>query len=675
MKKRTGCISIVVLLCMLALPAGGSLTDQENGGTLYFSCESDDNCQLTPVPIGEEIISGSVQANPLMTESVAIEFDMIPAQTELAVLPETLDELFVDLRVQGDAVGVYTPEMDVKLIIGSSVTDLESEDSALPSTGGGTGHRWEDTALNLDNGRLLWPGDAVRARIVFTVDRPSTWELHLRGASFLKLDIAWSENVAAKDVDEPSSALQPKSTSLEDVHYGALVGDDSDCWSFNVEANEIMRILIQWEDVPLELQQSNGIHRLRTSGGLQVAAPEVITKAEGDEILTNYRWRALKPGDYVFCLNGQIDRFQPYIWSGVYAVESSGPTDASEFEGKVSYEAQFFDFSTGETEDLSQQNGVLLFPVIGFFIFFAAQFYRSTTSTRLRSFVFVPAILLLFLSGIVSPLWTMADESQSNSEWSLEQLLDERVKQLWDVSSPATPEATMIEHVGATFGIRDGEDLRLWLNIESAYEREDGRWQLIVEGLDDVRIDQLVFDQISESRRGRIIDGLDEQIVTFSIIATRALLLDLMMLEALLVVDEQPSNSIHHVDTAMISTSSFGSLSSPTWATRPAGIDDPSWKRLQSSLYPERITVTLCDCELDLLDLQVQYSNQFDVEDTPSFDALRTTSGIIPYAGVVTIVSVLVCLAVIVNEEQRRRKAKQLAEAYTSSSTIWTSLF
>ena len=39
-----------------------------------------------------------------------------------------------------------------------------------------------------------------------------------------------------------------------------------------------MRILIQWEDVPLELQQSNGIHRLRTSGGLQVAAPEVITK-------------------------------------------------------------------------------------------------------------------------------------------------------------------------------------------------------------------------------------------------------------------------------------------------------------------------------------------------------------------------------------------------------------
>ena len=675
MQMRRGWTVILVLLCMTSLPASGSLTDQESGGTLYFSCDSDEDCQLTPVPIGEEIISGSVQANPLMPESIALEFDMTPTQTELAVLPDILDELFIDLRVQGDALGVYTPEMEVKLIIGSSITTLESEDSGIPSTGGQTGHRWEDEPLNLDQGRLLWPDDVVRARIVFTVDRPSTWELHLRGSSFIKLDIAWSENVAAKDVDEPTSSLQPQSTSLEDVHYGALVGDDSDCWSFNVESNEIMRILIQWEDVPLELQQSNGIHRLRTAGGLQVAAPEVITKAEGDEILTNYRWRALDPGDYVFCLNGQTDRFQPYIWSGVYAVESSGPTDSSEFEGKVTYEAQFFDFSTGEETDLSTQSGLFILPIVGLLIFFIAQFYRSTTSNHLRFYVFVPAVVMLFLSGIVSPLWTMADEMQSDSEWSLEQLLDERVQQLWDVSSPATPEATMIEHVGATFGIRDGESLRLWLEIDSAYEREDGRWQLSAAGFDELRIDQLVFSQISDARSGRLSDGLDEQIVQFSIIATRALLLDLMMLEALLVVDEQPTNSIHHIDTAMIATSSFGSLSSPTWSTRPAGIDDASWKRLQTSLYPERITVTLCDCELDLLDLQVDYSNQFDADDTPSFSALRSSNGVLPNAGFVAFTSILIGLAIVINDENRRRKAKKLAEAYAPGQTIWTSLF
>ena len=675
MQMRRGWTVVLILLCMTSLPASGSLTDQESGGTLYFSCDSDEDCQLTPVPIGEEIISGSVQANPLMPESVALEFDMTPTQTELAVLPDMLDELFIDLRVQGDALGVYTPEMEVKLIIGSSITTLGSEDSGIPSTGGQTGHRWEDEPLNLDQGRLLWPDDVVRARIVFTVDRPSTWELHLRGSSFIKLDIAWSENVAAKDVDEPTSSLQPQSTSLEDVHYGALVGDDSDCWSFNVESNEIMRILIQWEDVPLELQQSNGVHRLRTAGGLQVAAPEVITKAEGDEILTNYRWRALDPGDYVFCLNGQTDRFQPYIWSGVYAVESSGPTDSSEFEGKVTYEAQFFDFSNGEETELSTQSGLFILPIVGLLVFFIAQFYRSTTSNRLRFYVFVPAVVMLFLSGIVSPLWTMADEMQSDSEWSLEQLLDERIQQLWDVSSPATPEATMIEHVGATFGIRDGESLRLWLEIDSAYEREDGRWQLSAAGFDELRIDQLVFSQISDARSGKLSDGLDEQIVQFSIIATRALLLDLMMLEALLVVDEQPTNSIHHIDTAMIATSSFGSISSPTWSTRPAGIDDASWKRLQTSLYPERITVTLCDCELDLLDLQVDYSNQFDADDTPSFSALRSSNGVLPNAGFVAFTSILIGLAIVINDENRRRKAKKLAEAYAPGQTIWASLF
>ena len=659
----------------MLVPASAVLNDGESGGTLYFSCESDDDCRLTSVPIGEEIVSGSVQANPLMTESVALEFEMIPSQNELAVLPESIDELFIDLRVQGDVVGLYTPEMEVKLIIGKSVTTLNSEQSSVPVSGGESGHRWIDEPLNLDQGRLLWPGEVVRARIVFTVDRPSTWELHLRGASFIELNIGWSENVEAKDVDEPTSSLQPKSVSLEDVHYGALVGDDSDCWSFNVQSNEIMRILIQWEDVPLELQQSNGVHRLRTAGGMQVAAPEIVTKAEGDQFTTNYRWRALDPGDYVFCLNGQADRFQPYIWSGVYAVESSGPTTASEFEGNVEYNSQFFDFSTSEETELQPQGGVLIFPITGIIIFFASQFYRASTSQGLRKFVFTPSIALLFLSGVVSPLWTMADEMQSDSEWTLDQLIEQRVQQLWDVSSPATPEATMIDHVGATFGIRNGESLRLWLEINSAYQREDGRWQLLVNGIDEIRLDQLIFNQIAEASTGRLVDGLDEQIVKFSILAMRVLLLDLMMLEALLVVDEKPTNSIHHIDTAMIDTSPYGSISTPAWATRPAGIDDNSWRLLQSSLFPDRITITLCDCALDLLDLQVEYSAQFDEGDSPSFTALRGAQGLIPSSGIVSGIAFLFCSAVVLNEENRRRKARKLGESYAKTSSIWTSLF
>ena len=665
---------IVILLLSIIPPSQASLTDGVNGGSLFFSCVSDDECLLTPVATGEETITGSVQANPLSTETVALEFDMFPEQTELALLPDVLDELVIDLRVQGDVLGLYKPQIDVRIIIGTSVTNLESDESTTPS-GNVEPYQWTNEPLNLDQGRLLWPDEPVRIRVTFTLDRPSTWEFHLREASYIDLDITWSDNIAAKNVDEPTSALQPKPTSLDEVHRGALVDIEDDCWSFSVQEHEILRILIQWEDVPLELQQSNGVHRLRTSNGLQVATPEVVTKSEDDTVLTTYRWRALDPGDYIFCLKGQTDRYQPYVWSGLYAVESSGPTDSSEFSGKVVYEANYFDFSTGIEIELEPHSGLILLPSIIALIFFMMDIRRKSTSNMTRFGVFLPICFVLLMSGVVSPLWAMADEVQDSDEWTFDQLLEERIQQLWDVSSPATPQATMIEHVGATWGVRDGEQLKLWLEIEEAYQREDGKWQLIVADFDEIRLDSLIFNQISEARQGSVTNGLDEHIVQFSIIATRALLLDLMMLESLLVVDEEPTSSIHHIDTMMVDTSSFGSTTSPTWATRPVDIDDSKWKRLQSSIYPDRITVSLCDCALDLLDLQVTHSSQFNENDSPEFTALQQANGIIPYSAIVAITCIILGAIVIQRESRRRNAAKKLAESFVGQASIWNSFF
>lgn len=665
---------ILILLLSIIPPSKASLTDEVNGGSLFFSCVSDDECLLTPVATGEETITGDVQANPLSTETVALEFDMFPEQTELALLPDVLEELVIDLRVQGDVFGLYKPQIDVRIIIGTSVTNLESDESTTPN-GNVEPYQWTNEPLNLDQGRLLWPDEPVRIRVTFTLDRPSTWEFHLREASYIDLDITWSDNIEAKNVDEPTSALQPKPTSLDEVHRGALVDIEDDCWSFSVQEHEILRILIQWEDVPLELQQSNGVHRLRTSNGLQVATPEVVTKSEDDTVLTTYRWRALDPGDYIFCLKGQTDRYQPYVWSGLYAVESSGPTDSSEFSGKVVYEANYFTFSTGIETELEPHSGLILLPSIIALIFFMMDIRRKSTSNMTRFGVFLPICFVLLMSGVVSPLWAMADEVQDPDEWTFDQLLEERIQQLWDVSSPATPQATMIEHVGATWGVRDGEQLKLWLEIEEAYQREDGKWQLIVADFDEIRLDSLIFNQISEARQGSMTNGLDEHIVQFSIIATRALLLDLMMLEALLVVDEEPTSSIHHIDTMMVDTSSFGSTTSPTWATRPVDIDDSKWKRLQSSIYPDRITVSLCDCALDLLDLQVSYSSQFNENDSPEFTALQQANGIIPYSAIVAIACIILGAIVIQRESRRRNAAKKLAESFVGKASIWNSFF
>ena len=78
MKSKIHRFIIIILLLSMIPPSQASLTDDANGGKLFLSCVSDDECLLTPVPTGEEIISGSVQANPVSTETVAIQYNMFP---------------------------------------------------------------------------------------------------------------------------------------------------------------------------------------------------------------------------------------------------------------------------------------------------------------------------------------------------------------------------------------------------------------------------------------------------------------------------------------------------------------------------------------------------------------------------------------------------------------------
>ena len=84
--------------------------------------------------------------------------------------------------------------------------------------------------------------EEIRILLQFEVERPGTWQLNLRGASYMFLDIIWSEDVNSRDVDEPSSYASPRQTELDTVHYGALVEDDWDCWSFDVENHEILTL-------------------------------------------------------------------------------------------------------------------------------------------------------------------------------------------------------------------------------------------------------------------------------------------------------------------------------------------------------------------------------------------------------------------------------------------------
>ena len=150
----------------------------------------------------------------------------------------------------------------------------------------------------------------------------------MRGASFLKLDVPWSLDAALADLDEPSSTAQPVQTDFEDVHRGALVGADHDCWAFEVETHEVLRLLVEWAQVPIEIEQPHPVPDLITAAGRLSPSPEVVVDDDGESLRITYRWRALPTGDYTLCMHGSPDKIQSYSWTCLLYTSPS-PRDAT----------------------------------------------------------------------------------------------------------------------------------------------------------------------------------------------------------------------------------------------------------------------------------------------------------------------------------------------------------
>ncbi|MCH1526730.1 MAG: hypothetical protein L7S49_00790, partial [Candidatus Poseidoniaceae archaeon] len=204
----------ILFLCLLSSPmAMAAIDSEEGGGELWFSCEDINDCSLTEFHIGEQSITGTVNsASPLSPETVFIELPMHPEQSQIALIPDLIDELQVDLRFQDDLIGLSRPDLQVTIIIAESTTVIEFEDDPNPTGGLSSPYFVEDEPLNNDGNRLFWPGEEIRILLQFEIERPGTWELNLRGASFMLLDIIWSEDVESRNVDEPSSDGSPRMT-------------------------------------------------------------------------------------------------------------------------------------------------------------------------------------------------------------------------------------------------------------------------------------------------------------------------------------------------------------------------------------------------------------------------------------------------------------------------------
>lgn len=667
-------VVLSVLLFSLCIPAvQANLTESSSGEELFLSCIQDDECLLTPVASGEEVISNTVFASPAQPDTITFEFDMDPQQSHLALLPSTLKSMIIDLRFTGELSGANKPELEVSLILASSVTTWNFEAETLPSASTSNPYTLEDEELNLNGERLLWPEQTVRLRLTFVLDRPGTWELHLRGASSMVLEIPWSEDVESRNSDEPSSDLEPRSTDFETIHYGALLENDRDCWSFAVEQHELLNIYFEWENVPVEIQQSRGLPDLIQPSGRLSPAPTVVIKENDDTTRITYRWRALPVGDYIFCIGGTAGKFQPYLWSGQFAFESLGPSNPVEFDGEALYPAGSA-LLGDETEalSLSESGFGLLFISFLALIFFILDSLRNSTSSLLRIGVFTPGVLLILVGGIFHPMWALADEVQKESEIQFDDLIDMRLQQLWDISYPGVPEQVLVTHSSSTWGMLDGDRLQLRLQVDEAVPLPDGRWQLIVPELQNFRIDQAIFSQVAMGGVQTSDQGmLEQQSVQFILLAGRSLFLDLLMLEAMMVVDEPPKSSVFHVDFEMVRVQATDSVSVPAWGTRPNSITANDWVLLQGALFPEQVSVSLCDCDFDLLDVRFIPSPGFDIGDIPPQIDIENASGLISYSSPVALLGIALCAFASRSESLRRKKAKALATTLFGQKSKW----
>ena len=663
----------VMLLCMICCPvASAAIDSEEGGGELWFSCNDVDDCSLTEFHTGESSISQTVNsASPFSPETVFIELPMQPLQTEIALIPDKIDELQIDLRYQDDVIGISRPDLEVTIIIASSTTIIEFQGDSNPSDGIQGPYNVQDEPLNIGGDRLLWPNEEIRILLQFQVDRPGNWQLNLRGSSFMMLDIIWSEDVSSRDVDEPSSYASPRMTELDTVHFGALVEDDWDCWTFDVDNHEILRITVEWEEVPSEIEQNHGRPDLIMPDNKMAPIPDLETEVTNGNTKMTWQWRALPVGEYDFCIGGKLNAFQPYKWIGLIAFEGLGPTSPDDFDYS-SWEWQGYGMKGQEigSENLTPTSELTIMILsLAVLVGLVIEIRTESTSKKIRYGIFAPGVLVLVLSGIISPLWAISGEMQSQDEMTLDELIDTRLDQIWHASHPNAPASSRALHIGATFGMLDGETLAVRLVADSAWPLDDGRWQLHIPEFYELDFESLIFSKVAEKSESSPVDDLlDSHSRSFILLAARTLMLDLLMLEALLVVDDLPDSNVIHFKTEMVESGSLGLIQDPSWGTRPVDIPEGRWRLIQENLYPNLISITMLDGLRDDLEFRIEIDNEIDHNLLYSTESVQPASPLIEYQYIWVIIGLTLVAFGIGLENYRRKKAKQLLQKFASDN-------
>ena len=642
--------ALIALLYSPIVTADLSMENQR----LNLVC-SNESCSLSTQAVGDSVLSGEErQANPAQPVTVVLEFPMSPDQTTVSLLPGIVERMVFDLRITEDGLGITRPDLYVELVVGPSSNSWIIEP---PSVGNQGAYVLENVEIDYSNGRILASGDEVFVRISFDIEQPVTWELYLAGESKIDLPIEWSIDASESNFDEPTSFSEPREITLMGTSTkGGLMGADVDCFQFDVDDQlSSISVSISWDSAPSEVEQSNVIPDFWDEEGRSEGMPEIRTKYEGDLVVNDIRWIEPKAGEHTLCWNGMNDRYQTYSFTGSQTIMGIGSTTPEEFTGDATWDTG--SSQVGQTEKSSQSAGagVMTMVLASVSILIALSGYlMKLSSPWLPRFLLPVAILLLLFGGIISPAISISNESPNPGEMTFDELLEKRLNRIYQGVVHDDQGEFGPQWYGGFMGMNDGEELELMLTIKSFHPIGDGRWQIQAEELENVDLDRLVFGKLNDGRLS------EENDVRFILRSGRLLALDLLLLEALLIVDEEPRGSVVHIDWDMVSDPGIGSLTSPAWTSRPDTISSNDWRAITQAVKPELLSVSFCDCGIDAMELSIR-PNSVYANDLITPQGIETSNGLIPHDFWVTFAGFCVLITAAVVEKDRREQGMALA--------------
>ena len=657
MNCRAGLIALTLFLLSLTPVVVADLSTENQ--TLNLVC-SDDDCSLSTQAVGDTVLSEEERdANPAQPVTVTLEFPMRPDQTSVSLIPTVVESMVFDFRIQEDGVGLAHPDLYIELILGPSTNSWTISAPGPTSPPGNQGpYVLENQELDISNGRILSPLDQVLLRISFDIDQPVTWELHLAGDSSIVLPIEWSIDADAANVDEPTSLTEPRAITLVGVTtFGGLMSSDVDCYKFDVDEQlSALTVTVSWAVTPLEVEQSHTIPEFMDAQGNSEDTPEIRTRYEGENVVNEYRWSEPEGGEHTLCWTGMEDHYQSYSFIGSQSILGVGSTTPEEFSGDATWDSGSSQVGQLDKSTDTSGAGVLTMGMAALGIFVAIIGYLMPLSSPwLPRFMLPMAIILLLFGGIVSPAVSISNESPNPGEMTFDELLEERIDRIYQGIINDDEGQFGPQWYGGFMGVAAGERLQLMLTIESAHPLGDGRWQVQVSELDGVDLDRLVFGKLNEGRL-----SADNE-VRFILRSGRLLALDLLLLEALLIVDEEPRGNVLHIDWQMVSDPGMGSLNSPAWISRPDTVTSSDWKQVIEAVKPELFSVSFCDCGIDAMELSIRSSDVY-ANDPIAPGGIESSNGLIPHDFWVAVLGLVVLVCAGFVEKERREKGMALAE-------------